>query len=377
MKKYCTVLIGMLLCLINNSYAYDIEVDGIYYNIISSEDLTLSVTSGDVFYRDTVVIPQQIQYKSRTLTVICIDDYAFKSCSNLIQVQLPESIIEIGENAFANCKKLKNIELPESVVKIGEGAFRKCSALKSIVIKNNVVHIGNYSFQDCTSLSNVCIEDGDSELFLGYNYYSQTGSVKYGLFQDCPLDTLYIGRNLDYEVHPFYNNDGIRTITVGDFVTEVASFGDCDNLVAIRYGKNVKTVGASKHCDNLLDIYLETSVPPTVKDSFTNKEYLNVRLNVPKGSMNLYQSANIWSEFWEIVEMDMTSVDDVFDKTVLEFEFVTNGFKIQNINGGKLAVCSSNGSVVKSIQNYCGETIVLDKGVYIVNINGQSVKVVF
>ena len=385
MKNFCTVLIGMLLCLISKSYAYDIEVDGFYYNITSAQDLTLSVTHGDKSYRDSIIIPKNVIYKSRTFTVTEIGRGAFSNCRELTYVELPNSIVKINEYAFNGCRKLLDISISESVTHIEESAFEDCFLLNRFTIGKNVVYIGNDVFRDCKSLKELIIEDGSEVLTLGYNYegINYSGS---GLFNYCPIDSLYLGRNLKYEdkymsgYTPFYNNDNIRIVTIGDFISSVEGwyFNQCDNLTTITYGKNVVELGALNFCEKLSNIYMRCVNPPTVvQGNFSNKHYTDVVLYVPEGTLSAYQLAEEWKNFWDIREYKTTSINDVWDTTAIEFEFATNGFKIKNINGGKLAVYSSNGSVSKSIQNYCGETIVLDKGVYIVNLNGQSVKVVF
>lgn len=47
-------LISVLAIAINLSYAYDLEVNGIYYNY-NTNDGTVSVTSGDIQYSGTLV----------------------------------------------------------------------------------------------------------------------------------------------------------------------------------------------------------------------------------------------------------------------------------------------------------------------------------
>ena len=58
MKIVKSIIIMALLALLPiNAFAYDIKVDGIYYNIISLEDLTCAVTSGEEKYAGEVDIP--------------------------------------------------------------------------------------------------------------------------------------------------------------------------------------------------------------------------------------------------------------------------------------------------------------------------------
>lgn len=290
-----------------------------------------------------------------------IKAYTFGYCKLLKSVSIPCGVENIGKFAFIGCSELTDVNISNGVKTVGWGAFRECDGLVNLTIPSSVESIDYYAFEGCTALRDLCIEDGEELLSLPCHDFAKRS----GLFYDCPLERLYLGRNLQYkadyryENSPFYGRNLMQSVVLGKNVT---SLKDC----------------ALQNCNAIKEMYILTETPPIVgANNFADYHYANTTLYIPLGTLNAYQNADIWKDFWEIVEMDMTSVDNVFDKTALDFEFVTNGFKIQNINSGKLTVYSSNGSVVKSIQNYCGETIVLDKGIYIVDLNGQSVKVVF
>ena len=83
--------------------AYDFEVDGFYYNIISLSDLTVGVTAGDNKYSGEMIIPSTVTYKSKTLTVTLIGYYAFYNCYGLTSVTIPNSVTSIDTDAFNGC----------------------------------------------------------------------------------------------------------------------------------------------------------------------------------------------------------------------------------------------------------------------------------
>ena len=66
--KHLLITIAMLLCS-TTANAYDFEVDGIYYNIISATDLTVEVTKGENKYTGKVIIPSNVVYKSKVSPV--------------------------------------------------------------------------------------------------------------------------------------------------------------------------------------------------------------------------------------------------------------------------------------------------------------------
>ena len=65
-----------------------------------------------------------------------IVDYAFRNCSRLINITLPDSLTSIGSHAFDNCSRLINITLPDSLTSIGSYAFYNCSELNSVKFEN-------------------------------------------------------------------------------------------------------------------------------------------------------------------------------------------------------------------------------------------------
>ena len=76
-------------------------------------------------------------------TLQSIDDSAFKNCVSLISVQLPISLQSIGSYAFDGCRNLQSIHIPASVKYIGMSAFGKCEKLEDVIIDNPVFNVIN------------------------------------------------------------------------------------------------------------------------------------------------------------------------------------------------------------------------------------------
>lgn len=210
MKKQIFTKLTLLIVAVFTSVkvsAYDFTVDGIYYNIVSLPDLTCEVTYDDVNhtkYTGDIVIPDHVTYNGRTLTVVEIGESAFYGCSGLMGITIPNSITSIGDWAFINCKGLKNL----------------------------------------------VIEDGTETLNLGYNYNGE------GLFYDCSLETLYLGRNLKYETDykygfsPFYSIESLAEVTIGNSVTSLGDyfFEDCSSLEKLIIEDGADVLDLSRKC---------------------------------------------------------------------------------------------------------------------------------
>ena len=233
-----------------------------------------------------------------------IGDNAFMACVGLTNISIPNSVKSIGDNAFSGCTGITNISIPNSVEEIGNCAFSGCTGITNISIPNSVEEIGNCAFENCPNIRNLVFEEGTKVLSLGNDTINGNG-----LFYDCPLDTLYIGRNLSYATSadkgysPFYNIKTLKSVMIGRSVTEIG-----DN--------------AFSGCDSLARIYSLNPQPPTCATGFETKLYVDTYLYVLPGTLNAYQEAAPWKNFFLLQELGQTvfEVDGVFYGIVPYYE---------------------------------------------------------
>lgn len=172
---------------------------------------------------------------TRTATVTYEKDGTGNYASLPANVKIPESVeyngvsfsvTKVANYTFANCKSLESISIPSTVVQIG-------------VTYNNSDYGAMLPFYNCTALKSVRFEDGEKGLVLGASC-SGSGSYSRGLFSYCPLEEVYIGRNISYqnysdddtfEKYPweygysaFYNQPKLAKVTISPAVTEIPAY---------------------------------------------------------------------------------------------------------------------------------------------------------
>ena len=107
--------------------AEDVEIGGIYYNLYSHGDVyTATVTSGSNKYSGDIKILESFTYEDITYSVTSIGSSAFRGCSGLTSVTIPNSVTSIGDYAFYNCSGLTSITIGNGVTSIGSSAFSGC-----------------------------------------------------------------------------------------------------------------------------------------------------------------------------------------------------------------------------------------------------------
>ena len=252
-RQICSLLALILMPIL--SYAYDFEVEGIYYNI-NPDGETVSVTyreEEESSYSGDVVIPSEVTYDNKTYSVTEIGEWAFGFSTELQSVIIPNSVTKIGDYAFYVCENMKSIIIPDSVTKIGESAFIVCKALSSISIGNSVTEIGNSAFCDCQKLTSVVIPNsvitiGD-EVFMYCRYLT---SITIG------NSVTTIGRMA------FAECDNLTSIVIPDSVTEIGfqAFCECDNLTSVTMSNSVTTLegGIFRTCHKLASFTIPNSV---------------------------------------------------------------------------------------------------------------------
>ena len=108
-------LLALLISMLGvKASAHDIAVknaDGvtIYYNYINNSTELVVTYQGSKYssytneYSGNVVIPESVTYNGTTYPVTNINGSAFRDCSGLTSITIPNSVTSVGNYAFLGC----------------------------------------------------------------------------------------------------------------------------------------------------------------------------------------------------------------------------------------------------------------------------------
>lgn len=376
------MLVAMLLAsLPASAYDYDFEVDGIYYSVISLTDLTCKVVHGDDTYEGEVVIPSEVDYKGRKLTVSEIGEGAFywsgvtsvsipesvrkigvdafSYCYYLASITIPQSVTEIGYSAFWNCMSLTSLTIPDSVTDIGVETFGYCSSLGNIILSKNLTKINSGTFEGCQSLSSLTIP-GKVEVIVQY----ESGGGKYpGTFGMCEslkeMRFMYGDSELksafesSYKIKTSKWESWTEQLEKVFFDREMEYYMSLPNLKELTIGEHMKyiPINSLSKCNQIENIVCYAITPPSTS-KFSDISYQNTVVKVPAESLAAYQAHEVWGNFWNLQGFDTSGVDDVeidsVDKTVVG-RYDLNGRPVNEDYKGITIVRFSDGTTQKVI----------------------------
>ena len=233
-----------------------VQVDGIWYDLVKKiAKVTQSGDDTNSKYSGSVAIPSEVIYDGAAYRVASIGNKAFRNCSGLASITIPESVTSIEDEAFYGCSGLTSITIPESVTSIGEKSFAYCSSLVSIVIPNSVAKIGLEAFAYCSGLTSIIMIPESLTSFGRRAFLECTGE----LFFCC--DYFNTRDPVDYYNSPFYGSE-FSKVVIGDNVTHIPSFAfyGCSSLTSITIPESVTYIGTSSFygCSNLTEVYINS-----------------------------------------------------------------------------------------------------------------------
>ena len=381
MKSIITKLL-MLTAVLSasvNVYGYDFEVDGIYYDIISSSKKTVEVTYRSNYYNSysgNVVISEQVTYNNYTYSVTSIGSAAFRDCSGLTSVTIPNSVTSIEDSAFEGCSGLKSVNIsnlsawckidfnvglsnplnnganlflngelitdltiPNDITEIKHHTFYGYSGLTSVTIPNSVTSIGNFAFYGCGGLTSVTIPNSVTSIG-NYAFEGCTGLVKAIWLPNTPpdgyrnlydvVDINYVGNNFYYsvdsnrQIYPLINSieeiNGIIYVPVEQTESIYDIIGYIDSATSINIGEGLNIANIAPYAfygySGLISLTIPASVT-TIGDSAFEGCIGLTSVTIPNNVLSVGSSAFANNGVKELTiangEETMSIGEDAFD----------------------------------------------------------------
>ncbi|MBO7470560.1 MAG: leucine-rich repeat domain-containing protein [Bacteroidaceae bacterium] len=308
----------------------DACIDGIYYKFYETEakvtyerlEIDPSTLTDIIYtnYTGNVDIPEFVEYNGITYKVTSISNDAFRGCSSLYTINIPNTVTTIGYNAFRDCTNLtftipnsvtsiggnaflntpwyngqpngmvyvgnvaycykgsglQNISLRDGTLSIACNAFRNCTDLRTITIPESVTEIGEYAFANCSSLTSISIPGNVTSI--GWSAFAECSKItsitipngvtklEQGLFEGCSqLNTIILPDNLVFiGSGAFQFCSSLESIAIPEGVTSIggSAFRSCTSLTSLTIPNGVTCIDGQtfQNCSSLTSITIPNSV---------------------------------------------------------------------------------------------------------------------
>lgn len=278
-----------------------------------------------------------------------IGEYAFRFCSNLKAINLPDTVTEIGKYAFADCSGATTLKLPANIETLGDYAFAATDSLVSVEFPESLKTTGQYTFA-YSGVESVKFNEGIE--FLGAFAATPTYSTNSYLFLYCDnlkkvelpsslkgigqytfaycssLEDITLPANLELIGQNAFRGSGLKSFTVPANVTILYNYilAECPNLTSVTFHDGITELKqyVFKASAQLTDIVLPTSVTKIGSDCFygtaiTTMDLSNIKIT--SATANLFRDCTKLTSV--TLHPDSTNLGNYFFAGCTSLETVT------------------------------------------------------
>lgn len=226
-----------------------------------------------------------------------IPDNLFLDCTSIIDVQIPETVTEIGQKAFKDASSVENVTFAvntetgkvKGVEKIGISAFDGCSSLQELVLPETVTEVLQGAFANEGALVKAdmsraaSLKKWDKESFKGDTALAEVvlptaggiTAIPDGAFAGCTSltgENLKIPKNIVTITANAFKESGLKKLYIPNQVTTIgtSAFEACKNLEDVHISNNISIISQStfKNCEKLEKIEIPVKVDQIGTNAF-------------------------------------------------------------------------------------------------------------
>lgn len=226
-----------------------------------------------------------------------IPDNLFLGCTSIIDVQIPETVTEIGQKAFKDASSVENVTFAvntetgkvKGVEKIGISAFDGCSSLQELVLPETVTEVLQGAFANEGALvkadmsRTASLKKWDKESFKGDTALAEVilptaggiTAIPDGAFAGCTTltgENLKIPKNIVTITANAFKESGLKKLYIPNQVTTIgaSAFEACKNLEDVHISNNISIISQStfKNCEKLEKIEIPVKVDQIGTNAF-------------------------------------------------------------------------------------------------------------
>ena len=284
---------------------------------------------------ESIVIPEGAKY---------IEGFAFFGCTSLKEISVPDSMLSISAEAFTDtvwynsqldgpvylgnmfigykgdCPK--TVEIKEGTTSITYNGFSDCMELEKVTIPNSVTYIDDEAFSNCVKLTDIKIPDSVTYIGGWAFYYCLT------------LETIVISDSVtEIGEYLFRGSSSLKNVTLSKNlkIINTGTFVGCDSLESVVIPAGVTSIyyRAFQLCTNLDNVMLPDSCTYIDTQAFQSREKLaNISFSKNLKTIDEYAfdgCKNLKTVYYAGSEADKDNIDiDIYNSYLENSEWYYN-----------------------------------------------------
>lgn len=294
--------------------------------VVSLKEAAAVKTIEDFFFGNDAEKVESLNDLRHFTSLTDIGDDAFRGCSFVESVTMPESLRKIGKRAFADCSTLSVVNLNEGLASVCEEAFASCYNLIEMYFPDSLISMDEDVFKDCINLESFSgagvAADGRSLVFGGVLVaYASSGATKFEY--KVPSNVRRIGKSAFYNCRnivgvithdtlesigdeAFFGCGLLENVSLAEGLQEIGSksFARCYSLKSLFLPSTLLFIGEKALAERIgiKELHVSSLMPPRIDKSLFDIVPDEIAIYVPDESLSLYLASDGWKELHYFIQ---------------------------------------------------------------------------